>query len=100
MPVELAERAAAAARREAGADVVVCVGGGSATGLAKASRSPRPADRRRPDDVRRQRETPIWGLTGGRHKQTGRDPPVLPRAVIYDPELTVALPTGVTGPAS
>ena len=37
-------------------------------------------------------QTPIYGLTGDRHKQTGRTSAVLPRAVIYDPELTVGLP--------
>ncbi len=45
-------------------------------------------------------QTTIYGLTGDRHKQTGKDPAVQPVAVIYDPELTVALPTGVTGPSS
>ena len=40
--------------------------------------------------------TPIWGLTEGGVKKTGRDPRVLPRAVIYDPELTLTLPLGLT----
>ena len=31
-------------------------------------------------------QTPIYGLTGGRHKQTGRDlKVVLPKVVVYDP---------------
>ena len=33
--------------------------------------------------------TPIYGLTEGGVKKTGRDPRVLPRTVIYDPELTL-----------
>ena len=45
-------------------------------------------------------QTTIYGLTGGRHKQTGKDPAVLPKVVIYDPELTLGLPTEVTGPSS
>ena len=33
--------------------------------------------------------TPIYGLTGGRHKQTGQvDRCVLPKVVVYDPALT------------
>jgi alcohol dehydrogenase class IV len=40
--------------------------------------------------------TPIWGLTEGGVKKTGRDPRVLPSAVIYDPELTLTLPLGLT----
>jgi alcohol dehydrogenase class IV len=40
--------------------------------------------------------TPIWGLTEGGVKKTGRDARVLPAAVIYDPELTLTLPLGLT----
>jgi len=36
--------------------------------------------------------TPIYGITEGGLKKTGRDLRVLPRTVIYDPELTVGLP--------
>jgi maleylacetate reductase len=36
--------------------------------------------------------TPVWGLTEGGAKRTGRDPRVLPRSVVYDPELTLTLP--------
>ena len=73
---------------------VVTIGGGSSTGLAKAialtpracrsspCRPPTPAASRRP----------IYGLTGGRHKQTGKNLVVLPKAVVYDPELTLGLP--------
>jgi alcohol dehydrogenase class IV len=40
--------------------------------------------------------TPIYGLTDGGVKKTGRDPRVLPRTVIYDPELTLTLPVGLS----
>jgi maleylacetate reductase len=36
--------------------------------------------------------TPVWGLTEGGRKRTGRDQRVLPRSVVYDPELTLSLP--------
>ncbi len=39
--------------------------------------------------------TPIYGLTEGGVKKTGRDARVLPRTVIYDPELTLTLPLGL-----
>lgn len=34
----------------------------------------------------------MWGLTEGERKTTGTDPRVLPRAVVYDPDLTTSLP--------
>jgi alcohol dehydrogenase class IV len=40
--------------------------------------------------------TTIWGVSEGGAKKTGRDPKVLPRAVIYDPELTLDLPVAVS----
>ena len=43
--------------------------------------------------------TPIWGLTEGGVKRTGRDPRVLPRVVIYDPQLTLSLPPRIAGPS-
>jgi len=36
--------------------------------------------------------TPVWGLTENGRKTTGTDPAVLPRVVVYDPELTATLP--------
>jgi alcohol dehydrogenase class IV len=100
VPVDLADRARAAVA-EVGADTVVCVGGGSSTGLAKAialtTGLPIVAV---PTTYAGSEQTTIYGLTGGRHKQTGRNPAVLPKAVIYDPELTLALPPGVTGPSA
>lgn len=36
--------------------------------------------------------TPVWGLTEDGVKRTGRDPAVLPRSVVYDPDLLATLP--------
>jgi maleylacetate reductase len=100
VPVELAERARTAVT-DASADAVVSLGGGSSTGLAKAialtHRLPIVAV---PTTYAGSEMTTIYGLTGGRHKQTGTSPDVLPRTVIYDPALTVGLPANVTGPSA
>jgi maleylacetate reductase len=100
VPLELAARARSAFDL-CGADGVVCVGGGSSTGLAKAialtHSFPILAV---PTTYAGSEMTTIYGLTGGAHKQTGKNPIVLPRTVIYDPALTVGLPASVTGPSA
>jgi alcohol dehydrogenase class IV len=40
--------------------------------------------------------TPIYGLTEGGLKRTQRDARVLPKTVIYDPELTLGLPSATS----
>ena len=98
VPVELAERARSAAA-EVEADGLVCIGGGSSTGLAKAIAltSGRPI-LAVPTTYAGSEMTPIYGLTG-RHKETGRSLDVVPKVVVYDPVLTVGLAAGVTGPS-
>jgi maleylacetate reductase len=100
VPVELAERARAAATLHE-IDSVVTIGGGSSTGLAKAlALSHKVPIVAVPTTYAGSEQTTIYGLTGGIHKQTGKDPSVQPRVVIYDPELTLGLPTFVTGPSA
>lgn len=96
VPVAVVKRARDAARA-AGTDMVVCIGGGSAIGLAKAVvleiEAPVVA---LPTTYAGSEMTPVYGLTEGTHKRTGRDLRVLPRVVIYDPELTMGLPVGIS----
>ncbi len=96
VPVEVADRARAVAAR-LGADGCVAVGGGSAIGLGKAIAlahgMPVVAV---PTTYAGSEMTPTWGLTEGGVKRTGRDRRVLPVSVLYDPELTVSLPPGVS----
>jgi maleylacetate reductase len=99
VPVEAAARAAAAAA-EADADCLVAMGGGSATGMAKAVALERPVPIVAvPTTYAGSEVTPIYGLTGPEGKRTGRDLRVLPRTVLYDPALTTGLPAEVTGPS-
>lgn len=96
VPVEIAEAAREEARTLA-ADVLVAIGGGSTTGLAKAvaltSGLPIVAI---PTTYAGSEMTPIWGLTADGVKKTGRDLKVLPRTVLYDPELTLELPVAMS----
>ena len=96
VPIESAREARDEARR-LNADCAIAIGGGSTTGLGKAialdSGLPVIAI---PTTYAGSEMTPIWGLTEAGVKKTGRDPRVLPRTVIYDPELTLALPLDVT----
>ncbi|MFE4545479.1 maleylacetate reductase [Arthrobacter sp. NPDC056727] len=96
VPIESAYRARAVAS-EVQADGYVAVGGGSTTGLGKALAlefgAPIVAV---PTTYAGSEMTPIWGLTADGVKKTGRDPRVLPAAVIYDPELTRSLPVRIS----
>lgn len=96
VPVETARKATISAT-ESGADGCVAVGGGSAIGLGKAvalgAGLPVIAV---PTTYSGSEMTPIWGLTEHDRKRTGRDRKVLPRSVIYDPELTLGLPADVS----
>jgi maleylacetate reductase len=92
VPIETAREARDVAR-QLGADCAVAIGGGSTTGLGKAiamdSGLPIIAI---PTTYAGSEMTPIYGITEAGLKKTGKDPRVLPRTVIYDPELTITLP--------
>jgi alcohol dehydrogenase class IV len=96
VPIESAREARDEARR-LGADCAVAIGGGSTTGLGKAialeSGLPIVAIT---TTYAGSEMTPIYGITEAGVKKTGRDPRVLPKTVIYDPELTLTLPLGMT----
>jgi maleylacetate reductase len=96
VPIETAREAREVARK-LGADCAVAVGGGSTTGLGKAialdSGLPILAI---PTTYAGSEMTPIFGITEGGLKKTGRDAKVLPRTVIYDAELTLSLPVGLS----
>jgi|SRR5262252_1819547 len=92
VPIETARAARAEAAR-LHADCAVAIGGGSTTGLGKAialeSNLPILAI---PTTYAGSEMTPIYGITEGGLKKTGRDARVLPRTVLYDPTLTLTLP--------
>ena len=93
VPADSAQAAAACAR-QCGADIVVTVGGGSATGLGKAvavaCSLPLVAV---PTTYAGSEMTPVWGRTDGGRKVTERDARALPVAVLYDPDLYIGIPS-------
>ncbi|HYW75629.1 MAG TPA: maleylacetate reductase [Gammaproteobacteria bacterium] len=95
--VDAAQQAALQAR----ADGLLAVGGGSTTGLAKGvalvTGLPIVAV---PTTYSGSEATPIWGITDNGAKRTGRDQRVLPRTVVYDPDLSRALPLDIAGPSA
>lgn len=92
VPREVVSEALAVVSR-INADCCVAIGGGSTTGLAKAialsSQLPIVCI---PTTYAGSEMTPIWGITENNLKSTGRDLRVLPKTVIYDPELTLTMP--------
>ncbi|MEU8224384.1 maleylacetate reductase [Kribbella sp. NPDC048915] len=117
VPTELATEARAMAS-DLDVDAVVAIGGGSAIGLAKAVARTAPAPPeahgvgREAHGVGREAHsvgivavpttyagsemTPVWGETADGRKSTGTDVRVLPKVVVYDPELSRELPLQVT----
>ncbi len=100
VPREKAAEAIALAREHA-IDATVAMGGGSATGFSKAVAlelaTPQLCV---PTTYAGSELTPIWGMSEGGEKRTGRDARVLPKTVIYDPELTLGLPVEIAGPSA
>ena len=92
VPTEVADRARQVADVH-DADLLVSVGGGSTTGLAKAvaltTGLPILAV---PTTYAGSEATNVWGLTEAAKKTTGTDPRVLPRTIVYDASLMVSLP--------
>lgn len=92
VPLETARQAQTLAK-SLGADCAVAVGGGSTIGLGKAialdSGLPVVAI---PTTYAGSEMTSIYGITESGLKKTGRDARVLPRSVLYDPDLTQSLP--------
>ena len=83
--------------RNANADALIAVGGGSAIGLAKAiAHETGLPIIVLPTTYSGSEATAIFGLSEGDRKAVNRDPRVLPRTVIYDPELTLSLPPAAT----
>jgi maleylacetate reductase len=95
VPRPVAEAGLAAAR-QAKADGLIAIGGGAAIGLAKAIALeislPILAV---PTTYSGSEATPLFGMTDGERKITGRDWRVVPRSIVYDPELTLGLPAAV-----
>ena len=96
VPAGLAEEARRTAQA-LGADACLVIGGGSAIGLGKAvaltSGLPLIVV---PTTYAGSEMTSIYGITDGGVKRTGRDPRVLPRTVLYDPTLTMSLPSNLS----
>ena len=95
VPLEVAQGAREFAA-SAHADACVAVGGGSTIGLGKAialtSGLPIVAV---PTTFAGSEMTAIYGITEAGVKKTGRDLRVLPRTVLYDPELLATLPVSI-----
>jgi len=98
VPSELVERAATALTAFR-ADTVLCVGGGSATGLGKALRLEHSFYFVVvPTTYAGSELTNLYGITSAGGKRTGRDWRVVPDVVLYDVDLTLGMPPalGVT----
>lgn len=95
-PVAVTEKALAVLR-EVDADCVVAVGGGSATGLAKALAVRTGVDQVIvPTTYSGSEVTPVLGETADGAKTTRTSPDILPETVVYDVDLSRSLPHDVT----
>ncbi|MGW3148233.1 maleylacetate reductase and hydroxyquinol 1,2-dioxygenase domain-containing protein [Streptomyces sp. NPDC001177] len=95
-PVDVTERALTVLR-EAGADCLVAVGGGSTTGLSKALalRTGLP-QLIVPTTYAGSEVTPVLGETRDGRKMTQSSPAILPETVVYDVDFTLSLPPAMS----
>jgi alcohol dehydrogenase class IV len=95
-PVEVTERAMDTVR-DVQADCLVAIGGGSTTGLGKAIalRTDLPQIVL-PTSYAGSEMTPVVGQTSGGVKTTQSSPKILPETVIYDVDLTMTMPAGLS----
>tara|TARA_R110002020_G_scaffold65413_22_gene172837 strand:- start:363 stop:1424 length:1062 start_codon:yes stop_codon:yes gene_type:complete len=92
VPIERAAAAVASAI-SADADVVLTIGGGSATGLAKIiARDTGLPIVAVPTTFAGSEATNVWGITENNRKTTGVDDRVLPRVIVYDAALSATMP--------
>jgi len=95
-PVEVTQQAMDHLR-DLGADCTIALGGGSTIGLGKAialrSDVPQIAI---PTTYAGSEATPILGETEQGRKTTQRSPRALPEVIVYDVDLTLTLPAGLT----
>ena len=96
VPIEVAREVRQIAQACA-ADCAIAFGGGSPIGLGKALALESDMQILAIRTTYAGSEmTPIYGLTENGLKRTGKDARVLPKTVIYDPELTLTLPVGLS----
>ena len=100
VPVEVAQAAIGHAK-ELGADCAIAIGGGSTIGLGKAIALAAPPEYPMPilavpTTYAGSEVTPVFGITENGLKRTGTDLRVLPKTVIYDPQLTLSLPVSTS----
>lgn len=96
VPIGVADRVSATVK-EKDIELLISIGGGSATGLAKAAaRATSIPIVSVPTTYAGSEATNVWGLTDRGLKTTGIDDRVLPVAVIYDAQLTTSLPVDIS----
>ncbi|HTV17169.1 MAG TPA: iron-containing alcohol dehydrogenase [Polyangiaceae bacterium] len=96
VPTELVERASGVLGAF-DADAVVTIGGGSATGLGKALRLQRQFFFVAvPTTYAASELTDLFGMTSAGGKRTGRDPRVVPDVALYDVDLMLDMPIGLS----
>jgi maleylacetate reductase len=88
---------AIAAARDSKADAVIAIGGGSPIGLAKAiAHETHLPILALPTTFSGSEATMIFGVSEGDTKTVRPDPHVLPKTIVYDPDLIAGLPAAVT----